>query len=312
MKFGFRKIEAIIFTLVITIFGCFVYEILISNPAWGSVLKGTFVPTMPNNDALLISLGILGATVMPHNLYLHSSIVQTRKIEPGEAGIREAIKFNRIDTIVALSFAFFVNAAILIVAASVFHAQGRVVEDLREGYELLNVALGGAAATAFAVALLASGQSSTVTGTLAGQIVMEGFMKWKIQPWVRRLATRLLAIIPAVAIINATNGEKTVEMLVISQVVLSMQLPFAIFPLIAITSDRAKMGVFTNAPWVKWLGFVLAGAVGGLNVYMLHTTFIEISMVHLAGFYCLLLAGLLFTLWVKFLYKPKAQEGQGS
>jgi manganese transport protein len=269
MHFGFRKIEAIIVTLVSTIGLCFVYTIFLSKPEWGSVVAGTFTPTMPNTEALLVSLGILGATVMPHNLYLHSSIVQTRAFGLGDAEKAAAIKFNTVDTIVALGLAFFVNAAILILAAAVFHKNGIVVEELAQAHELLTPALGGAAATAFAVALLCSGQSSTITATLAGQIVMEGFLNIRIKPWARRLITRSLAIVPALAVVLMTGGKKTVDLLVISQVVLSMQLPFAIFPLMMVTSSASKMGRFVNPMWVKVVGWAICTVISGLNVYLL-------------------------------------------
>lgn len=272
MKYGFRKIEAIVLTLVLTVLGCFAYQMVVSQPDWGQAVRGAFVPSLPDAGALFIAVGILGATVMPHNLYLHSSIVQTRKVDESEQGVREAVKFNTIDTIVALSMAFFVNAAILILAAAVFGGAGRVVEELSEGHRLLGSALGGASATVFAVALLASGQSSTITGTLAGQIVMEGFMQWRLAPWLRRFITRGLAIIPAVILIHLSGGKNTVQLLVISQVVLSMQLPFAIFPLIGITSDRTRMGAFANATWAKALGYSIAVLITGLNVYLLAQT----------------------------------------
>lgn len=302
MKFGFRKIEAIIFTLVMTIFGCFIYEIYLAKPDWGAVATGTFVPSMPNLEALLISLGILGATVMPHNLYLHSAIVQTRVPEPEAGGLKRAIKFNTIDTVIALSLAFFVNAAILVLAAAVFGAKGITVEELQQGHELLGMALGGASATAFAVALLASGQSSTITGTLAGQIVMEGFMRWRIDPWKRRLITRLLAIVPAMIIINATGGRDTVQLLVISQVVLSMQLPFAIYPLVMFTSDKRKMGEFANKLPVQVVGYVICTLIAGLNVYLLYENLGPIWIGALAT------AAIGFAAWVMFGYKPKGEK----
>jgi manganese transport protein len=272
MKFGFRKIEAIILTLVATVFGCFFYEIALANPNWGLVGRGMFVPSMPDMDALFVSLGILGATVMPHNLYLHSSIVQTRRTGSSPADIREAIRYNTIDTIIALSLAFFVNAAILILAAAVFWRSGVVVEELQQGHELLNIALGGSSAVLFAVALLASGQSSTITGTLAGQIVMEGFLDIRVRPWLRRVITRGLAIIPALIVIQMSDGKDTVALLVFSQVVLSLQLPFAIFPLMTITSDPAKMGEFANTGIIKLIGYVICTLISVLNVYLLHET----------------------------------------
>lgn len=302
MKFGFRKIEAIVCTMVATIFACFVYEIAVAKPDWAAVGMGTLTPSMPNLEALLISLGILGATVMPHNLYLHSSIVQTRNTAKDGEGLKTALKYSAMDTILALSIAFFVNAAILVLAAAVFHKQGIVVEELQQGHLLLKSSLGGAAATAFAVALLASGQSSTITGTLAGQIVMEGFTNWRIKPWIRRLATRLLAIIPAVIVIQISGGKDTVQLLVISQVVLSMQLPFAIYPLMMVTSDRKRMGIHVNKLWVKIVGFAICTLIAGLNVYLLYEEIGPMWLSLIASF------GLLFALWVSFLYKPRVAK----
>ena len=299
MRFGFRKIEAIILTLVSTVFACFAYEMYLASPDWAAVGHGMLVPSMPNTEALLVSLGILGATVMPHNLYLHSSIVQTRNSDPSPAGLREAIKFNTIDTIVALSMAFFVNAAILILAAAVFGSAGTVVEELQQGHELLRSVLGPASAMVFAIALLASGQSSTITGTLAGQIVMEGFLKIRIAPWLRRLITRLLAIIPAIIVIHLTGGKDTVMLLVVSQVVLSMQLPFAIFPLMMVTSNPRYMGEFANRLWSKLLGYAICLIIGGLNIYLLYQT-IGVFWLGLV-----VLSALLFTSYVRFFYKVK-------
>jgi len=299
MHFGFRKLEAIVLTLVATIFGGFMYQMVVSNPDWGGVARGTFVPSMPSADAFLISLGILGATVMPHNLYLHSSIVQTRKTGEGKEALKEAIKFNTYDTILSLSLAFFVNAAILILAAAVFHSRGIVVEELQQGYELLGTALGGASATVFAVALLASGQSSTITGTLAGQIVMEGFLRIRVKPFIRRMITRGLAIIPAIILITASGGKETVQLLVMSQVVLSMQLPFAIFPLVAVTSDKNRMGEFVNRRWMVIVGYLLCTIIGGLNVYLLVSTIGPVWV----GF---MVAGVAaFAAWIRWGYKEK-------
>ncbi len=299
MKFGFRKIEAIVFTLVATVFMCFAYEMAVSQPNWPAALKGTFLPSIPGKDALIISLGILGATVMPHNLYLHSSIVQTRKLGVEAGSLKESIKFNTIDTVIALSLAFFVNAAILILAASVFHKSGIVVEELEQGHQLLKSSLGAGAATVFAIALLASGQSSTITGTLAGQIVMEGFMRWRIKPWIRRLITRTLAIIPAIIIIHLSGGKNTVQLLVISQVVLSLQLPFAIFPLMMVTSDRKRMGEFVNATWVKIVGYSICFVIGALNIYLLVDK-LGALWVSLGA-----VIAVAFGLYVQFIYKSK-------
>lgn len=298
MTFGFRKLEAVVLVLVATISGCLLYTMFLAEPDWGKVGAGLITPSLPGTEALLISLGILGATVMPHNLYLHSSIVQTRQHGLDAPGKAAAIRFNTADTIVALGAAFFVNAALLILAAAVFHREGRVVEELEEAHMLLKPALGGAAATAFAVALLASGQSSTITGTLAGQIVMEGFLRIRLKPWLRRLITRGLAIIPAIISIVASGGKNTVQLLVISQVVLSMQLPFAIFPLLMITSSRSRMGAFANPAWVKAIGFPIGIVISGLNAYLLWET------IGTAWSLAVLGAILLFAAWVRFMYSP--------
>lgn len=273
MNFGFRKIEAVTGTMVLTVAICFAYQIFISGPDWAAVGQGLVVPSLPGPQALEISLGILGATVMPHNLYLHSSIAQTRIREEGEGGLKEAIKYNTWDTVIALSFAFFVNAAILILAAATFHVGGHVVSDLTEGHKLLGSLLGGASATAFAVALLASGQSSTLTGTLAGQIVMEGFVEWRVEPWVRRILTRTLAIVPAIWAVSQFGGQSTIKLLVVSQIVLSFQLPFAIFPLIHFTSSEKLMGAYKNSLAVKVIGYSVATIIFLLNVYLLREVF---------------------------------------
>jgi len=269
IRFGFRKLEAIIVVLVTTIGVCFAYNLWLARPDLAAAAHGAVVPSMPDAEALLISLSILGATVMPHNLYLHSSIVQTRRFARDDAGKRSAIRFNTIDTAVALGLAFFVNAAILVLAAAVFHKNGGKVEELDDAHRLLTPLLGGASATTFAVALLCSGQSSTITGTLAGQIVMEGFLKIRIQPWMRRLITRALAIIPALILVLATGGHRTVDMLLVSQIVLSMQLPFAIFPLMMVTSSRARMGAFANPRWVVAVGYGICTVIAALNVKLL-------------------------------------------
>lgn len=299
MHFGFRKIEAIVLTLVTTVAGCFALQLFLSQPEWGPLAYGTFVPTIPDAEAFYIALGILGATVMPHNLYLHTALVQTRDVAPTSAGRRQAIRYNTTDTIVALGAAFFVNAAILIVSAAVFHRAGYFdVSELEEAHRLLAPLLGAPiAATAFAVALLASGQSSTITGTLAGQIVMEGFLNIRIRPWLRRLITRLLAIVPAVLLISASGGKHTVELLVFSQVILSMQLSFAIFPLMRFTGDPKLMGEFANPPWVKVVGYTICTLIAGLNLTLLYQ---ELGF---AWFAALVAAGLAFTVWVKYFYK---------
>jgi len=271
---GFRVVECLVASLILVIGGCFFYNIMKAHPPANAMLRGLF-PTaevVTNPKMLYVAIGILGATVMPHNLYLHSSIVQTRAYERSEEGKRSAIKYATIDSTVALLFAFFINAAILVLAAATFHGTEHANEELgvERAYELLSPALGiPIASTLFAVALLASGQNSTLTGTLAGQIVMEGFLNIRLKPWQRRLITRLIAIVPA-AIVAAIYGAKgTNQLLVLSQVILSMQLPFAVVPLIRFTSDRRKMGGFANSMWLCLLSWVVAAVIIALNVWLL-------------------------------------------
>jgi manganese transport protein len=247
-----------------------------SKPDLIGVLGG-IVPSpeiIRNRDMLYIGIGILGATVMPHNIYLHSSVVQTRRYEDTRAGKREAVRFAFIDSTVALMLALFINGAILVVAAASFHRTGHNdVAEIQDAYKLLTPLLGaGAASTVFALALLASGQNSTLTGTLAGQITMEGFLNLRLRPWLRRLITRALAIVPAgiTAIVYGESG--TAKLLILSQVILSLQLPFAVFPLVAFTSDKAKMGEFVNARWLKWLAYLVAWFILVLNVWLLAQT----------------------------------------
>lgn len=274
---GFRIIESIVAGLIFLIFGCFLYEIIASNPNWLGIAAGLVprpeVITAPGS--LYVAIGILGATVMPHNLYLHSSIVQTRQIEPTEPARRSAIKFATIDSTVALFLAFFVNAAILVTAAAAFHGtQYEDVAEIGDAYKLLTPVLGaGLASTLFAVALLASGQNATLTGTLAGQIVMEGFLDWKLPPWLRRLITRLAAVVPALIVVLLYGDKGLGKLLILSQVVLSLQLSFAVVPLVLFTSSRAKMGVFVNKPVVKWLAWAVSAVIIVLNVYLLWQTF---------------------------------------
>lgn len=274
---GFRSLEILVILLMATIAACFGIDLFLSQPAWGGVLSG-FIPhtdILAHSGMLYIAIGIMGATVMPHNLYLHSSIVQTRNYERSSAGKREAIRYATLDSTIALTFALFINAAILIVSAAVFHAQGMTnVAEISDAYYLLTPLLGTTMASIlFGVALLASGQNSTVTGTLAGQIVMEGFLNLRLPPWFRRLVTRLIAIIPAV-IVTAIAGERgTEELLVLSQVVLSLQLPFAIIPLIRFTSDRSKMGEFVNRRWENILAWMIAAVIITLNVVLVYQVF---------------------------------------
>jgi manganese transport protein len=276
---GFRYLEAFVIALVATIGVCFAVELLMARPAIAEVMGG-LVPRaeIVSNPAMLyIAIGILGATVMPHNLYLHSSIVQTRKVLPDEASRREAIRFATLDSTLALLFAFFINAAILILAAATFHQTGhQEVADIGDAYRLLTPLLGTTlASTLFAVALLASGQNSTITGTLAGQIVMEGFLNIRLPAWLRRLITRLIAIVPAV-IVTALYGEHGAgSLLILSQVILSLQLSFAVVPLVYFTSQRRKMGEFVNSPLLAGAAWAVAVVIVGLNAWLLIGTFRE-------------------------------------
>jgi len=287
---GFRYIEAIVITLIVVIGSCFAAELIFSKPSITGILSG-FVPgphIVANQAMLYVSIGILGATVMPHNLYLHSSIVQTRKFEQTPMGRRQAIKFATIDSTFALMFALFINAAILILAAAVFHWSGhRDVAEIQDAYRLLSPLLGvGAASVLFAIALLASGQNSTLTGTLAGQIVMEGFLSLRLKPWLRRLITRLIAIVPAVIVIGTFGEGKTTDLLVASQVALSMQLGFAVWPLLRFTGERAKMGEFVNQLGLKILGWTTAGIIILLNVKLLLDMFLpDAALKSLYGFF---------------------------
>ncbi len=267
-RLGIRKMEAFIITLVGVIGISFLIQVILAKPAINELATG-FIPGKMSEEALYIAIGIIGATVMPHNLYLHSALVQTRKIDRSDAGIKQALKFNRIDTTIALNLAFFVNAAILIVAATVFHKTGNHVSEIKEAHRLLPAFLGNVAPVLFAVALIASGQSSTVTGTLAGQIIMEGYLSLRINPMLRRLITRLVAIIPALIVI-IIYGEKNVDaLLILSQVILSLQLGFAIIPLIHFVSDKKKMGNFTIKPLTKIAAWLIALVLVFLNLKML-------------------------------------------
>lgn len=270
-SYGMRKIEMFIIALVLIIGGAFVIEMILAQPDMGQLAKG-FVPSIPDDTALYIAIGIIGATVMPHNLYLHSSLVQTRRIDNTEKGVWSAIKYNFIDSAIALNAAFFVNAAILILAASTFFQAGMYeVEDIQEAYKFLTPLLGTHwASILFGVALVAAGQSSTITGTLAGQIVMEGYLNLRIAPWLRRLITRVIAIIPAYIVILIYGESETGALLVFSQVVLSLQLGFAVIPLIHFTSDKKKMGIFVIKPWIKIAAWVIALIIVTLNVKLVY------------------------------------------
>lgn len=274
---GFQVLERIVASLIFLILLCFGYELLVSRPAVADVLGGLLprAEIVTNPAMLYIAIGILGATVMPHNLYLHSSIVQTRDFDRNDAGRKSAIKFATIDSTVSLFLAFFINAAILILSAAAFHFSGnQQVADITDAHRLLDPVLGVKfAGIFFAVALLASGQNSTLTGTLAGQIVMEGFLNLRIKPWARRLITRLIAIVPAM-IVAILYGEKgTSELLVLSQVILSLQLSFAVVPLVTFTNDKLKMGRFVNPGWVRVLSWAVAVIIISLNAYLLWDTF---------------------------------------
>ncbi len=274
---GFRYVEALVVALIVLIAGSFAIEIFLSRPNLVDVAAG-FIPRteiVRNPDMLYIAIGILGATVMPHNLYLHSSIVQTRKYLDTHESRREAIRYATIDSSVALMSALFINAAILVMSAAVFHGAGHEdVADISDAYQLLSPLLGTTAASVlFAVALLCSGQNATLTGTLAGQIVMEGFINLRLRPWLRRLITRLIAIIPAVIVVILYGERGTGPLLILSQVILSLQLPFAVFPLVAFTGDPHKMGPFVSPGWVKVLAWTVAVIIAALNVFLLYQTF---------------------------------------
>jgi manganese transport protein len=270
---GFRYIEALVITLIATIACCFGLEILFSKPELIPILHG-FLPShqiLADREMLFIGIGIIGATVMPHNLYLHSSIVQTRSYPLDRVGKKEAIRFATIDSNIALTIALAINAAILILAAATFYKAGRLdVAEIQEAYKLLSPMLGvTGASTLFAIALLAAGQNSTLTGTMAGQIVMEGFLQIKISPWMRRLFTRLLAVIPAILVIAIAGEKATTHLLLLSQVILSMQLSFAVIPLVQFTGNKRIMGEFVNAVWVRCVGWIMAVIIAGLNVWLL-------------------------------------------
>jgi manganese transport protein len=272
----FRYVEVLVVLLILGIAGAFAVELWLSQPEFRAVLAG-FIPTsriVLDQDMLYIALGILGATVMPHNLYLHSSIVQTRKYGDSDEDRADAIRFATLDSTVALSSALFINAAILIVAAATFHGTGHQhVADIDDAYLMLTPLLGTTvASTLFAVALLFAGQNATITGTLAGQIVMEGFLSLRLRPWLRRLITRLIAIVPALVVIAWYGESGTGPLLILSQVVLSLQLPFAVFPLLQFTSDRGKMGRFALPLWMRALAWPVAVVIAALNAWLLYQT----------------------------------------
>jgi manganese transport protein len=270
-RLGIRVMEAFVLSLIAVIAVCFLIEILLAKPSFGAMAVG-LVPRL-NEKSLYVAIGILGATVMPHNLYLHSALVQTRRIGKSQADKSAACRFNLIDSVVALNGALFVNAAILILSAAVFFQKGIEVKEIQQAHLLLAPLLGtGAASVLFAVALLCSGQSSTLTGTLAGQIVMEGFLNFRMRPWLRRLITRAVAVTPAAATILIAGEEATLKLLILSQVILSLQLPFAVIPLIHFTSNRGKMGAFANRVWVKVASWLAAMIIVALNLWLAWTT----------------------------------------
>ncbi|HLK06258.1 MAG TPA: Nramp family divalent metal transporter [Candidatus Acidoferrum sp.] len=274
---GFRLLEAAVITLILTIAGCFAYEIFFARPLWLTAAHG-FLPNaeiLRNRDMLYIAIGILGATVMPHNLYLHSSLVQTRAFGSEPRQRREALHYAIFDSTFALGFALFINAAILVLGAAAFHSRGlNHVADITEAYKLLTPTLGASlASTLFACALLASGQNSTLTGTLAGQIVMEGFLQIRLRPWIRRLITRSIAIVPAILVIGIAGESKLSMLIVLSQVILSFQLPFAVIPLVQFTSDRRRMGEFVNSRITVIVAWIVAAAILILNGELLWLTF---------------------------------------
>ncbi len=274
---GFRLLECMVASLILIIGGCFAYEMVVSSPQWSAVFPGLLPQpqVLFNPEMLYIAIGILGATVMPHNLYLHSSIVQTRAFERNDQGKAMAIKFATIDSTAALLCAFFINAAILVLAAAAFHGTvHQDVADINDAFKLLTPVLGAPfASLLFAVALLASGQNSTLTGTLAGQIVMEGFLNIRLRPWMRRLLTRLVAIVPAVIVASLYGAKGVGQLLILSQVILSLQLSFAVIPLVKFTSNRQKMGPFVNAPWLTILSWCITAIIVVLNLYLLAQTF---------------------------------------
>jgi manganese transport protein len=317
-SYGMRKIELFIISLVAIIGGSFLLEVIFAKPAWNELATG-FIPSIPNDEALYIAIGIIGATVMPHNLYLHSSLVQTRRIDRSDKGIWSALKYNFIDSFVALNAAFFVNAAILVLAASTFFKAGMYeVADIEDAYKFLSPLLGNdSASILFGVALVAAGQSSTITGTLAGQIVMEGYLNLRIAAWLRRLITRLIAIIPAYLVIILYGESETGALLVFSQVVLSLQLGFAIIPLIHFTSDKDKMGSFAIPTWIKISAWVIAAIIISLNVKLVISE--VLGWIEVAGDYawivwvtavpvCIAAASLLIYIIIKPFIERRSKE----
>ncbi len=304
-RLGMRRMEAFVIGLIAVVGGSFLVEILLARPALGEIATG-LIPVLHGREALYIAIGIIGATVMPHNLYLHSALVQTRKIQPGAEHVRRALKINFLDSAVALNLAFFVNAAILVLAATVFFKTGNTgVASIKEAYRLLPMLGTDIAPKLFAIALIAAGQSSTLTGTLAGQIVMEGYLQLRINPWLRRLLTRLLAIIPAVIVILLFGEEKVDDLLVLSQVILSVQLGFAVIPLIHFVSDKKTMGTFSISPPIRVLSWMVAALLLYLNIKLVteeSTSFLS-APGHTPGKIAIIIAGtaaLLLLLYILF------------
>jgi manganese transport protein len=333
-RLGIRKMEAFILVLVLTIGVCFVWEVLWADPVWREVARG-FIPTLSakapflfsQGDALYVAIGILGATVMPHNLYLHSALVQSRATKRDQKGLREACRYNFIDSVVALNAALVVNASILILSAATFFANGQVVNEIQDAYRLLPQFLGTSGASAlFAIALLCAGQSSTLTGTLAGQIVMEGFIRFRMRPWMRRLLTRSIAVIPAAVVIGLSGGRNLKDLLIFSQVILSLQLSFAVIPLIQFTSDPRAMGPFRTPLWGRLLAWLVAAIILSLNAFLVfsqigvwrtvlqqsgHSSlWIDLTAIPLAAACALLLAWLIAEpLWRKWVFHDGHTEG---
>ena len=318
MNRGIRILERFIISLIFIIGASFLTELIIAQPLISDVLSG-FVPTKLNGSALYIAIGIIGATVMPHNLYLHSSLVQTRSIEKSDSGIKDALKYNFIDSSIALNLAFFVNAAILILAATAFHKNGLYqVAEIQDAHRLLNNIFGSLAPTLFAIALICAGQSSTITGTLAGQIVMEGYLNLRIRPWLRRLITRLIAVTPAFITIIYFGEEKLGSLLILSQVVLSLQLGFAIIPLIHFTSDAKEMKIFAIKNWVKILSWATAIIIIGLNIKLVYEEisswiiesngawYVYYLILPIIGFFLFLLLYIITKPWLNKVIKPLA------
>jgi manganese transport protein len=310
-RYGIRLIEAMILSLIAIVTGCFLVELFFAKPALHEIFLG-IVPRL-NNQSLYVAVGILGATVMPHNLYLHSALVQTRRIGRSIAERREACRFNLIDSCIALNGALIVNMSILVLAAAVFFQKGVVVTEIEQAQAMLSPLLGTTLASIlFSVALLASGQSSTLTGTFAGQIVMEGFLNLRMRPWLRRLMTRMLAIIPAIFTVMMAGERGTFQLLILSQVIISMQLPFAVIPLIRFTNDRERMGEFANRPWVKLLAWSTAVAILTLNfwaVWIVAGPWILASPWHIALVSPIALVLTALLAWITFLRsKPLAME----